>query len=148
MGAGASTGGKGKKKKEEVSSAKYLEKAADSAAEATALFKQLDTNEDNMLSWQELSEAIKAHKDLQKNNWSDALVAEVVYFYDRDGNGMLDMEEFTAALVELKARGGQLDTPELQERAAKRAEYKAVWDKHSKAMAADVNPGWRSAPTR
>ena len=90
MGAGASTG-KGKKA---PSGAKQLAKAQESAEEAKALFDKIDVNKDGKLSVAELKDSVKKYGKDVKANWTDPLILEVVQFFDRDGDGMLDIDEF------------------------------------------------------
>ena len=109
MGAGASTAaakGKGKAKAG-PGAAKAIEKAIESEEEAKALFGKIDANGDGKLSAEEIVESVKKHGKDVKANWPDALISEVVTFFDRDGDGMLDMDDFIAVLAELKARGGR-----------------------------------------
>lgn len=79
----------------------------------------------------------KYGKDL-KATWTDSLVDEVVSFFDRDTDGMLDLTEFTEVLSELKTRGS-IDSASLKARAAaaeeaakKKAECKKMFDTYAK----------------
>ena len=120
MGAGASTAGKGKKSV--PSGAKALSTAAGSASEAKALFEKLDSNKDGRLSQADLREAVKKHGKDIKSDWSDELIGELFGFFDLDGDGLLDLEEFTSVLAEVKARGGRLDANDLKAQVARRVE--------------------------
>ena len=120
MGAGASTAGKGKKSG--TSGAKTLSKAAESASEAKALFDKLDSNKDGRLSQADLKEAVKKHGKDIKSDWSDELIGELFAFFDHDGDDLLDLDDFTSVLAEVKARGGRLDANDLKAQVARRVE--------------------------
>ena len=135
MGAGASTGKKGAKG---VDGEALLKKAEESEAEATLLFEKIDKNKDGKLTKKELTDAVGTLKKDQKAAWSDELIKSVLEFFDRDGDGMLDITEFTFALAELKERGS-FDEASLAEAKkereaaeAKKAEYKVIFDEYAK----------------
>lgn len=129
-------GGGASKNKDKVGAAQ-LKKAQESEQDATTLFGKIDKNKDGKLSVGELGEAVKNYGKDVKAVWSDAVIADVIKFFDRDGDGMLDLAEFIDVMKELKERGS-IDAS-LKQRAAaaaeaakKQEEFKVIFDKYAK----------------
>jgi hypothetical protein len=124
MGAAASMGrspeGKGRGKG--TGADRKLAHAAESSAAAKEVFDAIDADKDQKLSKAELSAAIRHHQRDLSVAWHDSLVDDVVGIFDADGDGMLNLEEFTSLVSELKAAGGKANAEELRaQHAAKEA---------------------------
>jgi len=133
MGAGASTAAKGGKKPAKAPSAEaQFKKAQESNDEAKSLFAKLDGNKSGKLTVTDLGEAVKKLGKEKKAQWTDAVINEVVAFFDADADGMLDIDEFAKVMEELHSHDGNFDTASLQARAAAKADAKKVFDEHAK----------------
>jgi len=133
MGAGASTAAKGGKKPAKAPSAEaQFKKAQESNDEAKSLFAKLDGNKSGKLTVTDLGEAVKQLGKEKKAQWTDAVINEVVAFFDADADGMLDIDEFAKVMEELHSHDGNFDTASLQARAAAKADAKKVFDEHAK----------------
>ena len=137
MGAGASTPRKGKAKPDTAGGAKALATATGKGGEKAvkALFDKIDTDANGKISLDELKTAIaKGATDLQPT-WNDEQLELTVNFFDRDGDGELDLAEFGSVLAELKMRsaddkGGAAAAASIAERAKKRKAHAAIFDKY------------------
>lgn len=74
------------------------------AQDADLIFEQLDTNKDNKLSVDELTQAAKDSR-YYKDAWPAGAIKEAVVKYDADADGFLDKVEWKAAFVALVKKG-------------------------------------------
>ena len=111
--------------------AALLAKAADSEAEAKALFDTLDTNHDGKVSAGEVKEIVKAHGKQTMVAWSDDLIDDTLALFG-DKDELLNLAAFVRALADLKAHGGKFDPAEIKSQAAARAAILPIWTRHAK----------------
>jgi len=114
------------------SASALLAKAAESEAEAKALFEIIDGNSDGKISTGDVKGVVKAHGKATQADWSDDLVDDTLALFG-DSDEMLDLGAFSRALAELKSGGGKFDSAAIKSRAAARTAVLPVWTKHAKA---------------
>ena len=79
---------------------------------AERLFAEADADKSGTLSMEEITAAAKKHAASIKADWTDERIQEVFKQIDINGDGALDVAEFTAGLSELMdyRRGGSAST--------------------------------------